>query len=96
MLALAITGCGPHGPPEIANPGTVGQIHKGSSTKRDVQAVFGTPQTTAYAENGDETWNYYYSAAVQGVTAEAFGIKPFSALSVTFDRNDIVKAYSTQ
>ena len=93
-LALGITACGQHGPAEIADPGRVSQLHKGSSTKTDVQALFGTPQGTQYAENGDQTWNYYYTAAVQGVTAEAFGVKPFSFLSVTFDKNGIVSSFS--
>jgi hypothetical protein len=93
ILTVILAGCGPHGSTGIADPGKVSEIHKGSSTKADIQALFGTPQGTEYAANGDETWNYHYRAAVVGITAEVFGVEPFKSVSVTFGKDGIVKAY---
>src|SRR5215813_10386107 len=78
----------------IADPDRTSQIHKGSSTKGDIRSLFGSPNFTGYAENGDETWGYYYIGPIRGLTAEALGINPSKSLTVTSDKNGVVKTYS--
>ena len=48
-----------------------------------------------FSENGDEVWTYTYTAPVVGKTAQMLGIESFRYLSVTFDKNGILKAYAT-
>jgi hypothetical protein len=48
-----------------------------------------------FSENGDEAWTYAYTAPVVGKTAKMLGIESFRYLSVTFDKNGILKAYAT-
>jgi outer membrane protein assembly factor BamE (lipoprotein component of BamABCDE complex) len=93
MLIFGTAGC-TQGQRQIADPNKTSQIHKGSSTKSEVRSLLGDPYFTGYAENGDETWSYYYLGPVRGLTAEAFGINPSKSLTVTFDKNGVVKAYS--
>jgi outer membrane protein assembly factor BamE (lipoprotein component of BamABCDE complex) len=93
ILIFGTAGC-TQGQKQIADPDKTSQIHKGSSTKNEMRSLFGNPAYTGYAENGDETWSYYYIGPVRGVTAEAFGINPSKSLTLTFDKNGVVKAYS--
>jgi outer membrane protein assembly factor BamE (lipoprotein component of BamABCDE complex) len=92
ILIFGIAGC-TQGQRQIADPNKTSQIHKGS-TKSEVRSLVGDPYFTGYAENGDETWSYGYLGPIRGLTAEAFGINPSKSLTVTFDKDGVVKAYS--
>ena len=95
ILIFGTAGCAERGERQIADPGRIGQIQKGVSTKASIKALFGEPEGTNFSENGDEAWTYTYTAPVVGKTAKMLGIESFRYLSVTFDKNGILKAYAT-
>ena len=60
--------------------------------------LFGSPKATEFAANGDEVWNYSYWLSTYDpahVPQAGHRDNRSSALSVTFDKQGIVKAYST-
>jgi outer membrane protein assembly factor BamE (lipoprotein component of BamABCDE complex) len=95
ILIFGTAGCAERGERQIADPGRISQIQKGVSTKASIKALFGEPEGMYFSEDGDEVWAYTYTAPVIGKTALMLGIKAFRQLSVTFDKNGILKAYGT-
>jgi hypothetical protein len=95
ILIFGTAGCAERGERQIADPGRISQIQKGVSTKASIKVLFGEPEGMNFSENGDEVWTYTYTAPVVGKTAQMLGIDSFRYLSVTFDKNGILKAYAT-
>ena len=104
LLASGVVACygTETGQKQITDQGKIAQIQKGVSNKSSIRTAFGAPQGINYTENGDEIWSYSYINAsmdpasyIPVVGMFAFGGNTQSSdLTVTFDRNGVVKAYS--
>jgi outer membrane protein assembly factor BamE (lipoprotein component of BamABCDE complex) len=98
VLTIGIAGCTnvvhERGQRDIFDQSRISQIQKGSSTKDNITVLFGTPEGTEFAENGDETWTYTYLLVTRNPMGLTRGSGHQSVLSVTFDTRGIVKSYS--
>ncbi|WP_158923487.1 outer membrane protein assembly factor BamE [Acidisphaera sp. S103] len=105
-VALPLAGCGGSqmGSSAVADPNKQAQIQKGVSREADIQMLFGAPNGKSFTENGDEVWTYSYSKTQVNAATYVPVVGMFaggaqsdtSVLTVTFDRNGVVKAYGTE
>jgi outer membrane protein assembly factor BamE (lipoprotein component of BamABCDE complex) len=102
-LLSGIAGCvgGDNGQQAITDESKISQIRKGVTTKTDIQVLFGQPSGRNFAENGEEQWSYAYISShvdpktyipIVGAFTGGATVKT-SALTVTFGKDGIVKAY---
>lgn len=96
---LALTGCASVG--HKIEEAKVDQIHKGESTKDDVQSLLGSPDQMTRDGSGKIIWSYHYAhSSVKGQTfIPYYGIFAGGAkvqtqlVSVTFDPDGRVEDY---
>jgi len=69
------------------------QIKEGKTTRDEVQALLGTPSATATF--GEESWQYI-SARTETVAFFKPELKDRKAVSITFDRNGVVKQVTSR
>lgn len=99
VLVGGLSACAPgapgYGNAAARNENALDQIHKGVTTKADVQRLLGTP-TSPYQEDGRSVWQY------QHIEVSALAIVPFASMvtntmdeknvNIYFDKTDIVEA----
>ncbi len=93
MLALALTGCA-IGNAEITDKNKVSQIQEGKTTKKEVQALLGEPDSV-FRDNGEEIWTYNHAKTSAKAYIPIIGTMfkdKFTAnnLTIKFDRRGIV------
>ena len=94
LIAVALAAC-QRGDPQIADPNKISQIQKGSSTKSDIRALFGSPEATYHNADGTQMWIYNYHSIP--ATSVMFGVyaggHSYATMSVSFDKSGIVNDY---
>jgi outer membrane protein assembly factor BamE (lipoprotein component of BamABCDE complex) len=73
----------------LPDPEVLAQIKEGKTTRDEVQALLGTPSATATF--GEESWQYI-SARTETVAFFKPELKDRRAISITFDREGVVKS----
>jgi outer membrane protein assembly factor BamE (lipoprotein component of BamABCDE complex) len=63
LTLLAVSACVSAGARAITDAGVVSQIEVGKSTQAEVAALLGSPVTTSYGSQGEETWHYTWVTA---------------------------------
>ncbi len=96
VLVGGLSGCAPgYGNASARNENALAQIHKGVTTKADVQRLLGTP-TSPSQEDGRSVWQY------QHIEVSALAIVPLANMvtntmdeknvTIYFDKKDVVEA----
>jgi outer membrane protein assembly factor BamE (lipoprotein component of BamABCDE complex) len=99
ILTIVLAGCATStetGKKDIFDQSRIEQIKKGSSTKDNITVLFGPPEGTEFAANGDEMWSYHYVLRTSNPLLQPSSKTYLSYLDVTFDNRGIVKAYTVQ
>ena len=103
LTLLAVSACVSAGARTITDAGVVSQIEVGKSTQAEVAALLGSPVTTSYGSQGEETWYYTWVTAyptpfafmpVVKAVAPSLG-ETTRELAVTFSRDGAVKSLGT-
>ena len=103
LTLLAVSACVSAGARAITDAGVVSQIEVGKSTQAEVAALLGSPVTTSYGSQGEETWYYTWVTAyptpfafmpVVKAVAPSLG-ETTRELAVTFSRDGAVKSLGT-
>ncbi|MGB7912139.1 MAG: outer membrane protein assembly factor BamE [Desulfobaccales bacterium] len=101
LLVAGLVGCATSG--RKIDQGAADQIEKGKTTKEQVVALIGSPESISRSSNGDTTYIYNYTRA----TAKPINFVPIvgafaggadvqhQMYMVTFGPNGIVKSYSS-
>jgi outer membrane protein assembly factor BamE (lipoprotein component of BamABCDE complex) len=94
LIGLALAAC-QRGGPEISDPNRISQVQKGSSTKGDIQTLFGKPEAIYHDADGTEMWTYHYhsipaASVLFGVYA---GGQSYATMTVSFDQSGVVTDY---
>lgn len=77
----------------LPSPEVLSQIKVGKTTRDEVQTLLGTPSATATF--GDESWQYI-SSRTETVAFFKPELKDRKAISISFDRNGVVKDMVTR
>lgn len=77
----------------LPSPEVLSQIQVGKTTRDEIQVLLGTPSTTV--NFGDESWQYI-SARTETVAFFKPEMKDRKAISISFDRNGVVKGMVTR
>lgn len=77
----------------LPTPEVLSQIQVGKTTRDEVQSLLGTPSATATF--GDESWQYI-SSRTETVAFFKPELKDRKAISISFDRNGVVKEMVTR
>lgn len=77
----------------LPSPEVLSQITVGKTTREEVQTLLGTPSATATF--GDESWQYI-SSRTETVAFFKPELKDRKAISISFDRNGVVKDMVTR
>jgi outer membrane protein assembly factor BamE (lipoprotein component of BamABCDE complex) len=101
LIASVLAACsivGENSPPRETQESINQKITKGKTTKAEVKAAFGEPNSTASKERGVEEWRYNFSGSSAAVKIPGFerffGSEKDKTLLVDFDRRGIVTSYS--
>jgi hypothetical protein len=92
---MGLVGCGPIHTGPLINHGKINQIVEGQTTKSEVIALFGNmPSTQTRDSSGTTTLTWVHTRSDYNYWLGIYLPAASDAVTVVFDRNDIVQRYS--
>ncbi len=104
FCVLTLVSCASAGNPHLrqeTESSVADKVKEGETTKSEIKAIFGSPDSTSFTDGGLEIWKYYYikSRAAASTYLTAFvgvakQIADKKELTILFDDKDIVKRFT--